>query len=152
MSVYIGSKKVKELYYGGKKVKEAWYGSKKVYSSGPEEWKAGVRYPTGSFALMQTDKGMTPFYCYVGHVSDYNNAPYRGIDGTNYWAEVVNPTGDKLTHWVGGVYYNVGDRVLWHGANMTREYRCIKAHVSEEDKEPYWGLLQDKHWKFVKEL
>lgn len=152
MPAYIGNKKVKELYYGGKKIKEAWYGGKKVYANGPEEWKAGVGYSTGSFVLVETDKGMTPFYCYAGHVSDYNNAPYRGINGTNYWAEVANPTGDKLTHWVGGVYYNVGDRVIWMGANITREYRCIKGHVSDDDKEPYWGLLQDKHWKFVKEL
>lgn len=152
MPAYIGNKKVKELYYGDKKVKEAWYGSKKVYSNGPEEWKAGVGYSTGSFVLVETDKGMTPFYCYAGHVSDYNNAPYRGINGTNYWAEVANPTGDKLTHWVGGVYYNVGDRVIWMGSNITREYRCIKGHVSNDDKEPYWGLLQDKHWKFIKEL
>ena len=152
MPAYIGNKKVKELYYGGKKVKEAWYGGKKVYSNGPEEWKAGVGYSTGSFVLVETDKGMTPFYCYAGHVSDYNNAPYRGINGTKYWAEVANPTGDKLTHWVGGVYYNVGDRVIWMGSDITREYKCIKGHVSDDDKEPYWGLLQDKHWKFVKEL
>lgn len=152
MPAHIGSKKVKELYYGGKKIKEAWYGGKKVYSNGPEEWKAGVGYSTGSFVLVETNKGMTPFYCYAGHVSDYNNAPYRGINGTNYWAEVANPTGDKLTHWVGGVYYNVGDRVIWMGSDITREYKCIKGHVSDDDKEPYWGLLQDKHWKFVKEL
>ena len=160
MPAYIGNKKVKELYYGGKKVQEAWYGSKKVFSMLPEviePWWQGKSYETGDVV----SRGGKVFVSLSNHRASTYNEPSLGPDWEDFWrleatlsntggATSPNPPSSTPTAWRAGVYYRVGDLVTSEiFTNDTRTFQCLRAHTSNSDTEPYYGVVESAYWKMV---
>ena len=81
------------------------------------------------------------YECILNHTSDNSTKPITGASWQTYWRR-LNPY-DTAT-WVTGKIYTEGDIVV---GTDSKDYRCIKYHLSANSNKPKTGADYDTYWQ-----